>query len=136
MQVDLNPGDYVYPNVTCVAVYDGDTCYLEVDVGYTFHRSNRNRAGKLKKGYRLLDIDAPEIKPLVTRKEGTAARDYLAALILGRPLLARSVENPDHDQDDDFGRYLVWLRVHDGTVEGFDVNRAMIAAGHAVPYVP
>lgn len=136
MLVDVNPGDFVYPNAVCVAVYDGDTCYLDLDLGFNLHRSNRNQAGRYTKGYRLLDINAPEIRPLATRQAATEARDYLASLLLGQRLLVHTVENPNQQQDDDFGRYLARIRVFDGTQEGFDVNQAMLDSGHAVPYQP
>lgn len=136
MLIDVQPGEFVFANVACLGVYDGDTIYLDIDVGFSFRRSNRSRSGKLRKGYRLLDVDAPELKPLVTRQAGTEARDYLAGLIGGKQLFVRTYESPVHDQDDDFGRYLAWVRVFDGTPAGFDVNRAMIDSGHAVPYRP
>lgn len=125
MIVDLNPGDYFFPNATCIGVYDGDTIYLDVDSGRHVHWISRNREGELVDGYRLLDIDAPEIRPLVTRKAGTAARDYLMALVLAKSILVQTLQDPDN-----FGRYLVHIWLPDGT----DVNAAMLASGHAIPY--
>lgn len=136
MIVDIQPGDFVFANVEVLGVYDGDTIYLNLDVGFTFHRSDRDRFGKVHKGYRLLDINAPELKPLVTRQAGTEARDYLAGLLAGKQVLVRTYESAVHEQSDDFGRYLIWVRVFDGTPEGFDVNKAMIDSGHAVPFRP
>lgn len=127
MLVDIRPGDYVYANVTCLGNYDGDTIYLDIDQGFHQWRRSRNHDGRPTTSYRLLDIDAPELRPLNTRAAGEAARDFLSGLVLGTPLLVKTLQDPDN-----FGRYLVWIWLPDGT----DVNRAMIASGHAVPYTP
>jgi endonuclease YncB( thermonuclease family) len=125
--LEVNPGDYVYANVVCLGNYDGDTVYLDLDTGFHGWRRSRNSKGRLSLSYRLLDIDAPELRPLVTRAAGEAARDYLSGLIMGWPLIVKTLEDPDN-----FGRYLVRIWLPDGT----DVNRAMLAAGMAVPYTP
>jgi endonuclease YncB( thermonuclease family) len=125
MLVDLVPGEWFFQNVKVIGVYDGDTIYLDIDKGHHHHLDSRNSKGKPKLSYRLLDIDAPELKPLVTRQAGTEARDYLAALIDGKAIIVKMLEDPDS-----FGRYLVWIWLPDGT----DVNRLMLDSGHAVPY--
>lgn len=127
MLLDVNPGDYLYPNVTCLGVYDGDTVYLDIDAGFHGWRRSRNSHGKLSLSYRLLDIDAPELRPLVTRAAGEAAREFLSSMVLGQRLIVKTLEDADN-----FGRYLVWIWLPDGT----DVNGSMLAAGMAVPYQP
>lgn len=127
MNFDLNVGDYVYANVTALDTYDGDTVYLDIDKGFHDHRQSMNSVGRYTLSYRMLDIDAPEIRPLATRVTGTAARDFLRAMINGRPLIVRTLQDPDS-----FGRYLVDLWLPDGT----NVNQTMLDAGHAVPYTP
>ena len=126
MQIDLKPGDYVYPNATCLGVVDGDTCFLDIDLGFHDWRRSRNRFGKLSLSYRLLRIDAPEIRPLATRSAGEASRDYLSALVLGQSVIVQTLQDPDS-----FGRYLIELWLPDGR----NVNDLMLTAGHAVPYV-
>lgn len=76
--------------------------------------------------YRLLRIDAPEIRSLATRVAGTAARDYLISLVMDKPVMVQTLPDPDN-----FGRYLVEIWLADGT----NVNDMMLASGHAVGYV-
>jgi len=124
--VDLRPGMYLYANVTVLDAYDGDTVYLDIDKGFHDWRLSR-LGGSHPLSYRLLDIDAPELRPLVTRQAATEARDYLLALILSTPVLVATYRYTDTDN---FGRYLVHIWLQDGT----DVNRQMIESGHAVDY--
>lgn len=124
---DLTPGRYVYSNVTGIDCYDGDTVYLDIDSGFHNHRQSMNSQGRLTLSYRLLDIDAPELRPLSTRAAGLAARDYLRSMVNGEALIVETLQDPDN-----FGRYLDRIWLPDGT----DVNREMIDAGHAVPYTP
>lgn len=126
MLIDVNPGDYIFANVAVLGAFDGDTVYLDIDVGFHQHRDSRNLDGRTTTSYRLLDIDAPELRPLITRQAATEARDYLLGLIAGRRLIVQTLQDPDN-----FGRYLIHVWLPDGT----SVNRAMIDSGHAVPYV-
>lgn len=126
MLFELNPGEFVYPNVTVTGVYDGDTVYLDIDKGFHDWRLSRNQAGKFTLSYRLLRIDAPEIRPLATREAGVASRDYLAALVLGQRVIVQTKQDPDS-----FGRYLIEMWLPDGR----NVNDLMMASGHATPYL-
>lgn len=133
MMLDVQPGCYPYPNVIVRGAYDGDTVYLDLDRG--MHDWCLSRAGsRHPRSYRLLDIDAPELRPLVTRQAATEARDYLLSLLgpldTEAQVIAQTYRAKD---DDDFGRYLVHLwRASDG----LSINRAMIDSGHAVGFSP
>jgi len=129
------------------AIYDGDTVKLMVDLGMA------NWQGPLN--YRLLGIQAPEIRPLVTREVATASRDYLTSLvekyaigqnasrqpIQGDIIIVRTHKKfrPKTDYRPTevrgkFGRYLVELIGQDEHGGYVNLNQMMIQAGHAVEY--
>jgi micrococcal nuclease len=108
-------GLYQY-RATITEVYDGDTITADIDLGFNTWRRNEH--------LRLDGIDTPELRG--DRKvEGIAARDALAARILGRDLIICTIK----DRQEKFGRYLV--RIYDGDVL---INDWLITLGHAVPY--
>ncbi len=98
---------------TVLRVVDGDTVDLAVDVGFRITVTDR---------FRLLGIDAPELRT-PTYEAGHAARRWLEALIAGRELLIET-HKPATDK---YGRWLATL-----FLDGVDVNRALVDAGHAV----
>jgi endonuclease YncB( thermonuclease family) len=133
MIVDMRPGVYFYANVRNRGAYDGDTVYLDLDRGgYDWVMCLVGESSH-PLSYRLLDIDAPELRPLVTRKVATEARDFLLAQMgpVGGTgnVMAQTYKSPGTDN---FGRYLVHL----WTPDGLSLNRLMIDSGHAVPYTP
>lgn len=85
-------------------VFDGDTVWVQPVAG-----------GRWRK-LRLDGIDAPEI----CQPGGLAARDALAARVLGQVVQVAERAN------DDYGRGIVRL-----TLRGEDVNRWLVATGHA-----
>lgn len=125
MIIDINPGDFFYPNVSVLGAHDGDTVYLDIDVGFSMWRRSRNTEGKLKTSYRLLRIDAPDIRSLATRPAAMASRDFLLSLTSGHQVMVQTLVDPDS-----FGRYLIEMWLPDGR----NVSDLMIASGHAVPY--
>lgn len=81
-------------------VVDGDTVYLTLDVGF---KMRRHRAS-----YRLLGIDAPEVRG-EERPEGLKAKEYLQTLLpLGKSVVVRTRKHGK------YGRYLadLWLEDH------------------------
>ncbi len=129
-------------------VYDGDTLYYHADLGYDVWAAFQTG--------RLLDINAPEIRPLVTRTKGEAARDYLHKLIerfainrlnpdqvatLGHELRIRSVPSPNkwfkdvpRPKKGKYGRWLVVLLGASDKGDVVNINEMMLQAGHASPY--
>ena len=85
------------------SIYDGDT--LTVDI----------------------DINAPEVKG-ESRTEGLAARNYLRSLLTKKEIVIETYL----DDKEKFGRFLaeVWALNADGVY--FNVNDAMVQAGHAI----
>lgn len=93
-----------------VNVVDGDTCDIEVDLGFSV---------KVKHRFRLDSIDAPE-----RGKPGWAeATDYLKTF-LNQPVVINVTKL------DKYGRYLAVI-----FADGLNVNTEMITRGLAVPYV-
>lgn len=102
--------------------HDGDTARVDVDLGAHVHWHGYARAA----GY-----NSPELygtaKPL-----GLEALAYVESLApAGTVLLLNSIAFERHDEQDSFGRMLAYVTLADGT----DLSTAMIATGHAVPYL-
>jgi micrococcal nuclease len=99
------------------AVYDGDTCTVDLDLGLnTWIRGEK---------IRLHRINAPELTG-ADKPKGIAARDYLRGLILDKDVVLQTLK----DAREKYGRYLgeVWL-LQDGAP--LNVNDALVQAGHA-----
>lgn len=98
---------------TILRVVDGDTVHAEVDLGMDI---------RVRATLRLAGINAPEIGT----PTGVAARAFLAERLGLGALVIRTTR----DRREKFGRYLATLLVGD-----LNLNEAMVAAGHAVPYM-
>jgi micrococcal nuclease len=110
------PGPCYTYAVVVHRVVDGDTLNLDLALGFDVWMQDQN--------IRLAHIDAPEMPT----EAGKAAKVYLESLL--GPLPAKLVMMSLKDAQDKYGRYLgVFL-----TPSGVNVNEAMVAAGHAVPY--
>ncbi len=103
---------------TVVAVYDGDTCTVDVDLGW----STWVRSQKL----RLHRINAPEMRG-AEKEAGTLARDFLRSLIMDKKIVVETIK----DNTEKYGRYLaeIWL---DQEGQWINVNDLMVAKGFAV----
>jgi endonuclease YncB( thermonuclease family) len=126
MLIDIKPGDYWYANAVAAdpgvgrVEYDGDSFYGAVDVGFQMSRTvSRHNS------YRLLHLDAPELNRSATKALAIVSRDALDSMIRDRPLIVRTLKDPDN-----FGRYLIDVYHADGS----SVNRWMLDNGYAVPY--
>jgi len=84
--------DYCYL-AKVVAVYDGDTITVDVDLGFEI--------AMLKQKLRLYRINAPEVRGS-ERPEGLVSRDVLIALLLERNVLLVTYK----DKKGKFGRWL------------------------------
>lgn len=116
---------YLY-KATLVRVIDGDTVVLSIDLGFkvTFQLNAR-----------LYGINAPEVHG-TTRDAGLAAAAYLRTLLASSSVLL--VESKAIDKF--AGRYdmvydmVLSTQAADGAL--VNINNAMVASGHAVPYTP
>lgn len=111
-------GLYQYKAVI-TEVYDGDTVTADIDLGFNTWRRDE--------GLRLAGVNTPELRgvPDGVKARGLAARDALAARILGKELIICTIK----DRQEKYGRYLV--NIWDGDEL---VNDWLIEAGHAVAY--
>ena len=112
-EFDPTNGFKYFYEATVVEAYDGDTLTAEVDLGFY--------VWKVREKFRLFGLDAPEIRG-VERPEGLLAKAWFHEKVLGKKVVIESIK----DKQGKYGRYLaiVWL-------DGENVNRAMVEAGHA-----
>lgn len=106
---------------TVVRVIDGDSLYLDIDVGFNL---------TTRQCVRLLRINAPEMRG-ETREAGIRSKSYLESLL---PLRQQGTLIIRTEKDDSFGRYLAELLVTDGDGTVTNINQAMLDSGHAVEY--
>lgn len=102
-----------------ISVYDGDTCRVDIDLG--FHTWIHNER------IRLARIDTPELRG-AEREAGLMARDYLRKLVLDCDVRIET----NRDRQGKYGRFLaeMWVARPDGSY--LHVNEDLVAAGHAV----
>lgn len=108
------PGDHI-------TIIDGDTIALPCDPARGAYPGCSERV-------RLEGIDAPEsyrARCEAERIAGLAAREALARLLRGH---AVDVTRAGRDR---YGRTIAHL-----SADGIDIEAALLAAGHAVPYTP
>jgi len=112
------PNSLFYYKATVISVYDGDTCTVSVDLGFSFSFKEQK--------LRLYGIDAPELRK-ETLEAGRASRDYLRNLILDKDIYIETIK----DSKGKYGRYLakIWIEI-DG--ELVSANDMLVAAGHAI----
>ncbi len=112
---------YTY-TATVLHVVDGDTVDLAVDLGFRVTVTDR---------FRLLGIDTPELRGVhADVTAATAATEYLRSLLPDTGIVTLRSHRRRIGQDK-YGRWLADLWVGD-----VHINRAMVAAGHAVDYWP
>ena len=107
---------YYKANIT--AVYDGDTCTANLDLGLSTLRIGEK--------IRLSRINAPEVRGS-SRQQGLISRDFLRNLILNKDILVQTIK----DKKGKYGRYLgeIWLIDEDGSLT--NVNDLMVSSGFA-----
>ena len=107
---------YYKANIT--AVYDGDTCTADIDLGLSTVRKGEK--------IRLSRINAPEVRG-ASRQEGLISRDFLRNLILDKEILIQTIK----DKKGKYGRYLgeIWLINEDKTPS--NINDLMVSSGFA-----
>jgi len=101
-----------------VDVYDGDTCRVDIDLGFsTFLKREKIRLSK---------INAPELRG-TEREQGLRSRDFLRELILDKDIYLET----EKDRKGKYGRYLgtIWVKSENG--EYFNVNEYLVEKGYA-----
>lgn len=103
---------FTYRSVV-VRPVDGDTCVLQIDVGFRFYATMP---------VRLLGLNAPEHNT----PAGAAASEWTAAWLAAHHNVVVTTEaNPEK-----YGRWLGTIVGEDGSV----LNDELIKAGHALPW--
>jgi len=97
-----------------VRVYDGDTVWLNIDVGMNITIANQ--------AVRLFGIDAPEMRG-EEAQAGRVSRDALRDLLAGREI---TLETHEQDGRGKFGRVLGTLWVRDNAGTYLNVNLWML----------
>ena len=107
---------YTY-SLEVTKVYDGDTVYGTVDLGFSVYTWQK---------FRLLGINTPEIRTrdLEEKAAGYAARDWLKKQITE----AKEVRVKSEGK----GKYGRWLAVL--YIDGRNINEEMLSNGMAKPY--
>ena len=100
------------------AVYDGDTCTADIDLGLGIWV----RGEKL----RLHRINTPELTG-TDKPAGIRARDHLKSLVEGKSVLLQTIK----DRREKYGRYLAEIWLEQAVGAPLNVNDALVAAGHA-----
>ncbi|HEY9812699.1 MAG TPA: thermonuclease family protein [Candidatus Sericytochromatia bacterium] len=101
------------------AVYDGDTCTVDIDLGMKVWIHGEK--------LRLCRINAPEIRG-EQREAGLAAGEFLRKQIDGKQVFIETIK----DSQEKYGRYLaeIWLENQNG--QWININDLMVSQGHAV----
>lgn len=100
------------------AVYDGDTCTADLDLGLSTIRKGEK--------IRLSRINAPEVWG-ASRQQGLISRDFLRNLILDKEILIQTIK----DKKGKYGRYLgdIWQINEDNSLS--NINDLMVSSGFA-----
>lgn len=92
------PNKLYHYRATVAGVYDGDTIYVNIDLGLSTWIHNEK--------LRLARINAPEIKGK-ERAKGLKSKNYLQDLILNKKVIIQTIK----DRKEKYGRYLaeIWI---------------------------
>jgi micrococcal nuclease len=108
-------------NARLTRVVDGDTVWLDVDLGFGVHTNS---------DFRLFGIDTPEVIG-ATRAAGLAAKAELERLL---SLGTLRIETHKGDESDKYGRWLANLYVLQTNGVELHVNALLVAGRFAKAY--
>jgi endonuclease YncB( thermonuclease family) len=100
--------------------YDGDTVYLDVDLGFGAWIHGRD--------FRLLGCNTPEVRGGAA--ESAAGHAVLSVCRHLAPEGGAVIVTTQKDKRDVYGRFLARIRLADGS----DLTEHLVAAGYAVAY--
>jgi micrococcal nuclease len=114
---------YEYRVKSVLAVIDGDTIDVEIDLGFDI---------SIMKRVRLAGIDTPESRTTDKNEKtlGLEAKALLKQQLAGAKTIIIKTEKPDSSEK--YGRVLGWVYL-DGAATSF--NETMIASGYAWSYM-
>lgn len=107
-------------NATLIAVIDGDTVDLDIDLGLDIHNMIR---------VRLYGINTPELHSSspAQRALATKAKQFAIDFLTGKNITIQTYK----DRKEKYGRYLATIFAN-----GDSLNLALITSGLAVEYLP
>jgi micrococcal nuclease len=109
-------------NATVIRVIDGDSVWLEVDVG--FHMT-------YKYNFRLGGINTPELRSSDPEEK---ARAYAAKARLEELLPVGQQVKIKTAKPGKYGRWIADVFLNFDEPDGVFINQTLLAEGHAVPY--
>jgi micrococcal nuclease len=114
---------YEYNVKKLVAVVDGDTIDVEIDLGFDI---------SIFKRVRLAGIDTPESRTSdkYEKSLGLESKAKLKQMLSGATRIVIKTEKPDSSEK--YGRVLGWLYIDDTKIS---VNDTLIASGYAWSYL-
>lgn len=105
------------------AVYDGDTCTLNIDLGLGIWQHQEK--------IRLARINAPELRG-DERPAGLLARDFVRAILMPNDEVGHEVWiKTEKDKKGKYGRYIAEIWAPDANGNVININDALVNAGHA-----
>ena len=100
------------------AVYDGDTCTVDIDLGLnTWIRNEKLRLNR---------INAPELKGN-ERAKGLLSRDFLKGKIEGKEIMIETIK----DRREKYGRYLAEVWLEEKKEKFININDLMVSEDFA-----
>jgi len=114
---------YEYNVKKLIAVVDGDTIDVEIDLGFDI---------SIFKRVRLAGIDTPESRTSDKYEKtlGLESKAKLKQMLSGATRIVIKTEKPDSSEK--YGRVLGWLYIDDTNIS---VNDTLIASGYAWSYL-
>jgi micrococcal nuclease len=114
---------YEYNVKKLIAVVDGDTIDVEIDLGFDI---------SIFKRVRLAGIDTPESRTSdkYEKSLGLESKAKLKQMLSGATRIVIKTEKPDSSEK--YGRVLGWLYIDDTNIS---VNDTLIASGYAWSYL-
>ena len=114
--------DFYKYKAKCVDCYDGDTCTLEINLGFKI---------KITKSVRLFGINTPELYKgdEISKKKGMEARDFIRTNILNKDVFLYTVK----DKTGKYGRLLGIIFIEENN-SLININKLMLDTDRAVIY--
>lgn len=114
--------DYYVYKAKCIKCFDGDTCTLEIDLGFKT---------TMVKTVRLFGINTPELYKgdEESKKKGEDARDFVREQILDKEVVLYTVK----DKTGKYGRLLGIIFVKQGDTL-VNINKLLLDTERAVVY--
>lgn len=110
---------YTYKAIV-TRVIDGDSLKVDIDLGFEIWLKDQT--------IRLAKINAPEMRG-PTLEAGRQSKQFLEKMVLNKKIILRT----EKDHKEKYGRWLGIIQIEEDK-NLIEINRTMIAEGHAVAY--